>query len=149
VSLSTLHFQPHLRRWPTEHVLSIKHAQTRPGTKSRVPCTCRQSAEYKYINTRPLCVEGPGGCPTPPQADPLLATHLLGVPVFTGKSRSRSAPLLLRYALPLIGCAIILPHSNLRWVVSKWSLRRVRAAVKPSDEPPRKGETRKVQPTYI
>jgi hypothetical protein len=27
--LSTLHFQPYLRRWPTEHVLSIKHAQTR------------------------------------------------------------------------------------------------------------------------
>jgi hypothetical protein len=87
------------------------------------------------ISTRPLCVEGPGGCPTPPQADPLLATHLLGVPVFTGKSHSRSAPLLLRYASPLIGCAIILPLSNLRWVVSKWSLRRVRAAVSPLMSP--------------
>ena len=71
----------------------------------------------QVYNAWPSCAEGPGGCTTPPQADPLeLTTHLLGVLVLTGK----------------------------RWVVPQL----VRAAVKPSDEPLRKGETRKV-PTYI
>lgn len=92
-------------------MLSIKHAQT--GHEKS--CALHMPSVGWVYNARPSCFEGPGECPTPPQADPLLTTHLLGVPVLAGKSRGRSTvTLLLRYATPLMGYAIIIPLSNLR-----------------------------------
>jgi len=63
----TSHFRPYLRRWPTEHVLS---GQIRTDQARKVMCLHMHSVSRVY-NTRSSCGEGPGGCPTPPQADPL------------------------------------------------------------------------------
>jgi len=72
----TLHFRPYLRRWPTEHAPS-DHSRT--DRVRKVMYSHMQSVGRIYI-IWPSCVEGPGGCPTPPQAEPLQNTHLLGVP---------------------------------------------------------------------
>ena len=61
-------------------------------------CSHMQSVGRVYI-AWPSCVEGPGGCPTPPQADPLQNTHLLGVPALAGNRAV--APLPLRLATNL------------------------------------------------
>ena len=65
--LCTLRFRPYLRRWSTEHVHSV-HSRTDQARK--VMCLHMQSVGRVY-NAPSLCGEGLGGCPTPPQADPL------------------------------------------------------------------------------
>jgi len=94
----TLRFRPYLRRWPTEHVPS-DHSRT--DRVRKVMYSYMQSVGRIYI-IWPSCVEGPGGCPTPPQAEPLQNTHLLGVPALAGNRAVAPLPLRLRYASHLI-----------------------------------------------
>jgi len=86
------------RRWPTEHVLS-DHSRT--DRVRKIVYSYMQSVGRIYI-IWPSCVEGLGGCPTPPQAEPLQNTHLLGVPALAGNHAVAPLPLWLRYASHLI-----------------------------------------------
>ena len=79
-----------------------------------------------------------GGAPPSPQAAP--PPHL--IPTCSGSQLSLANCMVA----PLPCHAIILPLRNLSWVVPDQSLSRaVRVAVKPSDEPLRKGETVKAR----
>ena len=100
---------------------------------------CTQSAGYIYI-TWSSCDEGLGGCPTPPQADPLHHTHLLGVPALAGISRGRSAP--APAILHLAPNHTARSYSPSETYVGQYRIKVLRmgqGSGKPSDEPLRTG----------